>query len=386
MRLPDSYDIRIASGEIEADVAQRACVQRLADLARELAGYALPAQRGLLDRLLGRGQPVSRPRGIYIWGEVGRGKTMLMDLFFNAAPVTHKRRVHFHAFMSEVHARIHAFRQQAAAGGPQSGDPVLPVAQALAQEAVLLCFDECVVSNIVDAMLLGRLFTALFAAGVVVVTTSNVAPTDLYKDGLSRAAFLPFIALVEHELDVVELTARTDYRLEKLAGQPVWYTPADALARTALDRMFLSLTGQAVGAPVVLQVLGRTIQVPQAAHGVARFSFANLCEEPLGAADYLTIARDFHTLILDDIPLIEAENRNVARRFTTLVDTLYDQNVKLLASAAGAAPDIYRDGTGREAFEFQRTVSRLADMGSLDYLAQAHGRRAKLDVSGIVET
>ena len=382
MGLTETYAARVRDGQLEADAAQRACVNALARLADALTGYVLPGQRGFLDRLFGRAAPAEPPRGLYIWGEVGRGKTMLMDLFFHAAPVLHKRRVHFHAFMGEVHARIHALRQSAT----HNGDPVLPVAAALAQEATLLCFDECVVSNIADAMLLGRLFAALFAAGVVVVATSNVAPADLYKDGLNRALFLPFVALLEQHMAVVELAARTDFRLEKLAGWPVIHTPADAAARSALDRMFASLTGLQHGAPRTITVLGRALHVPQAANGVARFDFAQLCGQPLGPTDYLAIARDFHTLVLDNVPVIALDNSDVARRFITLIDTLYDHHVKLLMSAAAQPEALFAATTGREAFEFQRAVSRLSDMRSLDYLGAGHGRRGGIDTTGIVET
>ena len=381
MSLKDRYSSLVAQGRIEDDPAQRACIVRLAQLARELRGYVPAPQRGFLDRLLARTSNV--PRGLYIWGAVGRGKTMLMDMFFARAEIEPKRRVHFHAFMADVHARIHKFRQSQEGG---AGDPAGPVAAALAQEAALLCFDEFVVTDIADAMLLGRLFQALFAAGVVVVATSNVPPQQLYKDGLNRSLFLPFIVLLEQRLDIMELAARTDFRLEKLAGAPVWHVPADAAASNALNAMFAALTGEARGAPRTLSVLGRAIPVPQAALGVARFSFADLCELPLGGAEYLAIAREYHTLILDSVPVIAPDNRNAARRFITLIDTLYDHRVKLVASAAAQPQALYAASEGREAFEFQRTASRLIDMRSRDYLAHAHGRRGAVDATGIAET
>ena len=377
MSLADRYTSLVEQGRLEDDPAQRACIEKLTQLTRALRGYVPAPRRSLLDRVLSRGPPL---RGLYIWGGVGRGKTMLMDMFFARAEIKPKRRVHFHAFMAEVHARIHAARQS------NAGDPVAPVAEALAQEASLLCFDEFVVTDIADAMLLGRLFQALFSAGVVVVATSNVPPQGLYRDGLNRSLFLPFIGLLEERMEVVELKARADFRLEKLSGWPIWHMPGDSAARKALDLMFLSLTGLEHGAPQELHVLGHALPVPQAASGVARFAFADLCERPLGPADYLELARAFHTLIIDDIPLISADNRNAARRFITLIDTLYDHRVKLLASAAGEPRALFQAGEGHEAFEFQRAISRLIDMRSADYLAQAHGRRAAAHVTGIVET
>ena len=378
MSLADRYTSLVAQGRLEDDPAQRACVEKLTQLTRALRGYVPAPRRSLFDRVLSRGGMA--PRGLYICGGVGRGKTMLMDMFFARAEIEPKRRVHFHAFMAEAHARIHAQRQ----GG--EGDPVAPVAEALAHEATLLCFDEFVVSDIADAMLLGRLFQALFAAGVVVVATSNTLPQGLYKDGLNRSLFTPFIALIEERMEVMELKARADFRLEKLAGLPVWLTPADAVARASLDKMFTSLTGVARGGARQLPVLGHALGVPQAADGVARLNFADLCERPLGAADFLALARDFHTVIIDAVPVISADNRNVARRFITLIDTLYDHHVKLLASAAAEPAALFVGGDSREAFEFQRTASRLIDMRSQDYLAGAHGRREAAHVTGIVET
>lgn len=386
MDLSHSYASLVAQGRLEDDPAQRSCVARLEQLALALAAYQLPAQRGFLDRFFGLGHTSPPPRGVYIWGAVGRGKTMLMDLFFAGAPTLRKRRVHFHAFMADIHARIHVFRQHEAQAATRNGDPVIAVAADLAQEVTLLCLDECIVTNIADAMLLARLFTTLLAAGVIVVTTSNVAPRDLYKDGLNRALFLPFIDVLEQQLDVVELAARTDFRLEKLAGGPVFHVPADAAARRALDRAFLGLAGHAQGTPLALRVLGRTVMVPQAAQGVARFDFSDLCAQPLGAADYLAIAQDFHTVILDAVPVIAADTADIARRFITLVDTFYDHHVKLLMSADAAPRELFAQGSGREAFESRRTVSRLIEMQSRDYLGAAHGRRRGVDTSGIAET
>jgi cell division protein ZapE len=314
---------------------------------------------------------------------------MLMDLFFEGLPVRRKRRVHFHAFMSDVHERIHAHRRAVKEGRATDDDPIRPVAEALASEAWVLCFDEFAVTDIADAMILGRLFTALLGHGVVVVATSNVEPQRLYEGGLNRSLFLPFIELLESRMAVLRLDSRTDFRLEKLAGSPVYHVPANDAARAALDDSFRRLTGQARGRPVTLTVKGHAVEIPQAAAGVARASFADLCAKPLGAADYLAVARDFHTLILEGIPRMNLENRNEAKRFIILVDALYDRRVKLLASAEAEAPELYRAESGREAFEFDRTVSRLIEMRSEEYLSLPHGRPDSADSgssAGLVET
>ena len=383
MRLTERYAALVAQGRLEDDAAQRATAARLDALGSALEDYKPANHGGLIGWLAGRGHEA--PRGLYIWGGVGRGKTMLMGLFHAAAPVQLKRRVHFHAFMQEVHARIHAFRAAQDRQGTR-GDPVGPVAAHIAAEAVLLCFDEFVVTDIADAMLLGRLFAALFSAGTVVVATANVPPRGLYKDGLNRSLFLPSIALIEEHMEVMELAARTDFRLEKLAGAAVYHVPADAAARAALDMLFATLTGGQKGAPVTLTVLGRALVVPCAARGICRFSFDELCRRPLGAADYLALAHRFHTLFIDDLPIMAADERDVARRFISLIDTIYDHRVKLVASAAAQPNALYRATEGREAFEFLRVVSRLIDMRSADYLAHAHGRQAMVEAAGIVET
>ena len=292
------YRALLSEGKIEADPAQAELAARLDGLAQRLQGYR-PAQRlSVFGRLIGA-KPVEPPRGLYVHGEVGRGKTFLMDLFFQAADVAPKRRAHFHAFMADAHARIHAWRQQRKRGEVAGDDPIAPVAAALAAEASLLCFDEFSVRDIADAMILARLFGALFAAGVVVVATSNVAPDDLYKDGLNRALFLPFLALLGERMEIVELGARTDYRLQKLRRAPVYYCPDDARADAAMDETFLRLTGQARAAPRELELLGRKLAVPEAVDGVARFGFDDLCRRPLGAADFLEIAQQFHTVFVD---------------------------------------------------------------------------------------
>jgi cell division protein ZapE len=384
-RLSDRYQTLIRGGRFERDPAQEELVQRLDALAARLEGYRPAKKAGALGWLFAaRSEPI---RGLYIWGSVGRGKSMLMDMFFETAQVQRKRRVHFHAFMADVHARIHAWRQERKAGRVNGGDdPIAPVAEALAREAWLLCFDEFTVTDIADAMILGRLFAALFEQGVVVVATSNVEPDELYKDGLNRALFLPFLALLHKHMDVVRLEARTDFRLEKLRDSSVYYVPADPRAHAGLSQAFEALTGRQHGTPTTLRVLGHPITVPEAAANVARFSFADLCEKPLGATDFLALARTFHTILLDDIPIIQGNQRNEAKRFINLVDALYDGHVKLIASAAAEPQDLYLGRGNREAFEFERTASRLIEMRSPEYLALPHGTAKRADVTGLVET
>ncbi|MCB8818994.1 cell division protein ZapE [Microvirga rosea] len=382
------YDALVRSGAIERDPAQIQLIGRLDALAEELSGFRLARKNSALGWLFGKRNPAP-PKGLYVWGSVGRGKTMLMDLFFEAVAVRRKRRVHFHAFMADVHERIHAFRQKLKTGEARGDDPIAPVAADLAKEAWVLCFDEFAVTDIADAMLLGRLFTALFAQGVVVVATSNVEPDRLYEGGLNRTLFLPFIGLLKERMTVLKLEARTDFRLEKLAGSPVFYAPADDGSHTALTQAFRRLSGREKGAPVTLTVKGHPVEIPEAAGGVARARFADLCSQPLAAADYLAIAEKFHTLILEDIPRMTFERRNEAKRFILLIDALYDAHVKLLASAEAEAPELYQADTGREAFEFDRTVSRLIEMRSEEYLSLPHGRADSVDsgqTTGLVET
>jgi len=381
------YNALIASGAIEADPAQAEVAEAFAELERRLAGYKPSRKQGLFGRLFAdKEEP---PRGLYVHGEVGRGKTMLMDLFFQHSPAVHKRRAHFHEFMADVHERIYNYRQSIARGEIVDGDVIALTAASIFDEAWLLCFDEFHVTDIADAMILGRLFAKLFDLGTIVVATSNVAPDDLYKGGLNRALFLPFIAQIEAHMDVLRLDARTDFRLEKLAGVKMWLVPPDDAAGTALDAAWARLTGGAPCKPRDISIKGRTLHVPCSAHGVARFSFADLCEQPLAAADYLRIAREYHTIILDHIPVMTFDNRNAAKRFIILIDTLYDINVKLIASADAEPDALYRAEQGYEAQEFSRTASRLIEMRSQEYLARPHGAahsQASGSSSGIVET
>jgi len=365
LSLLDLYHEKIALGEIGADPAQARAAQHLQRLGDALTEWR-PGKKAGAFAFLGVGKPVTPPEGVYLWGGVGRGKSMLMDLFFASAPVALKRRVHFHAFMQETHERIFKWRQREKNGEVKGDDPVLPVAQALAREATLLCFDEFQVHDIADASILGRLFTALFDLGTVVVATSNRAPDGLYEGGLNRHRFIPFIDLVKSRMDVVHLDSSTDYRLDRLLGLPVYYTPLDATARVALDKAFLHLADGTPAHEMTLALKGRALHVPQAAHGVARFSFADLCAKPLGAADYLKIAQSFHTVLIDDVPRMSAERRNEAKRFVTLVDALYEAKVTLFLSAETAPEHLYEKGDG--AFEFERTVSRLMEMQSVTYL------------------
>jgi len=384
----DQYQALVASGEIEPDQAQAEVVEAYAALERRLATYNPSRKQGLLGRLFG-GKGERPPRGLYIHGEVGRGKTMLMDLFFQQSDVARKRRAHFHEFMAEVHERIYGYRQNIARGEIADTDVVALAANAIFEESWLLCFDEFHVTDIADAMILGRLFAKLFELGTVVVATSNVAPDDLYKGGLNRALFLPFIALIKAYMDVQWLDARTDFRLEKLQGVKMWIVPADSNADAALDLAWGRLTGHAKCKSRDISIKGRILHVPCSVPGVARFSFADLCQKPLAATDYLRLVHEYHTILVDHIPVMDYAHRNAAKRFIILIDTLYDNAVKLIASAEADPLSLYLATDGNEANEFKRTSSRLIEMGSESYLALPHGRKdstATGSTEGLVET
>jgi cell division protein ZapE len=361
------YDERVASGELTGDAAQAEAACRLDALALALSR---PPKRSLF------GKAPEAVRGIYLWGGVGRGKSMLMDLFFAEAKISPKRRVHFHEFMAEVHERLDVWRKMSDADRRRSpwrvkdagDDPIAPVAKQVASEAHLLCFDEFQVTQIADAMILGRLFDAVFANGVAVVATSNRTPDDLYKDGINRALFLPFIERLKARCDVVELVSARDYRLDRLVEAPVWYAPLGAGSSVALDLAWTRLTLGAEPQQCVLTIKGRKLDVSREAAGVARFTFEELCARPLGSLDYLAIAATFHTVILENIPLLTPDRRNEAARFVSLIDALYEARTKLVASAAAEPDRLYPDGDG--AFEFQRTASRLFEMRSAAYIAE----------------
>jgi len=358
------YVARRDAGELSPDAAQEDAVLQLDALAAQLADYT-PSNggRGWRARLgLRHAAPV--PRGLYIWGAVGRGKSMLMDLFFDVAPAAKKRRVHFFAFMQEVHARLHARSDGEA-------DPIPVVAAAIAAEATLLCFDELEVWDIADAMILGRLFQALFALGVVVVATSNRAPDDLYQDGLQRDRFLPFVALLKERMAVLRLDGERDYRLRRFAGRQTYIVAPGGGGQRALAAAFAALTGGADGKPVELPLLGRKLAVPRAAKGVAWFGFDELCARPLGPADYLALCETFHTFVVEGIPVMSRRLRNEARRFGVFIDSLYEAHGNLVASADAPPEALYPDGDG--SFEFQRTVSRLNEMASAEYIAARRG-------------
>jgi cell division protein ZapE len=372
----ERYRALIASDRLKPDPEQAHVAAALDHLHQALKHYKPRPARRLFD-LFRRDRTKAPPRGLYIHGAVGRGKSLLMDLFFAHAPVKAKRRVHFNAFMMDVHQRIHAWRQltpQQRAERPEFAreageDPIAPVAKAIFEESWLLCFDEFQVTDVADAMILGRLFERLFAAGAVLVVTSNTPPARLYEGGLNRQLFLPFLEMISTQLDVLELGGARDYRVERMAGLNVYNTPLGPAADAAMDGAWGRLAEGASGAPLTLQVMGRPFVVPLASHGVARFSFDALCGQPLGAADYVVLARNFHTVLVDRIPRFSDATANEARRFTLLVDTLYDEKAKLICSAEAPPADLIT--TNEKTGWFSRTVSRLYEMQSADYLQLA---------------
>ena len=365
---------RRAAGQVHSDPVQEKVVARLQVVHDQLlALQKQPVRQGFLARLGfgGSDKPADGPHGLYIWGPVGRGKSMLMDLFFADAPVARKRRVHFHEFMLEVHDRLHRRREELAAkGAPPESDTIVPIARAIAAETRLLCFDEFQVTNIADAMILGRLFETLFEEGITVIATSNRAPDDLYKNGLQRDRFLPFIELVKRRLEILELGGGHDYRMDRMRELDKYLTPLGAWATKKLDEAFRALSGGADGEPRVLRTQGRDVDVPRAAPGVAMAHYLDWCARPMGAADFLCIAEHFHTVILAEIPRMGPDNRDKAARFITMIDTFYEKKVKFICSAAASPDKLYIEGDG--AFEFERTVSRLMEMQSPEYLALEH--------------
>jgi cell division protein ZapE len=364
------YAHLVETGAVADDPAQRTVVAALDRLIDDIRTKRLARKSSALGWFFAKSRAAPElVTGLYVHGDVGRGKTMLMDLFFETVPVRRKRRVHFNAFMTDVQDRIQKHRTARKNGETKEDDPIPPVAKALADEAWVLCFDEFTVTDIADAMILSRLFSALFANGVVLVATSNVAPDDLYRDGLNRQLFLPFIGLLKRHARVMTLDSPTDYRMEKLNRMPVYLAPLSAETDRRMDETWDAVTGGAAGAPEVLTIKGRQVTVPLAAGGAARFSFADLCEEPLAARDYLAIADRFDTIFVDRVPVLDQTRRNAAKRFILLVDTLYDRHLRLVLSAAVPPNQLYAGRAGiTEAFEFDRTVSRLVEMQSREWL------------------
>ena len=364
-----------ADGKLQPDTSQELAAEKLQSLHNALAAYQ-PGDTGGWRARFGLAQRrATAPQGLYLYGGVGRGKSMMMDLFYRTAPVVKKRRTHFHSFMIDVHDRWHAWREayqerkQRRRRGTEE-DPMPFLASAIADETWLLCFDEFHVTDVADAMILGRLFTALFDLGVVVVATSNWPPDELYKDGLQRERFLPFIDLLKQRLDLLELDGGVDYRLNRLRGRPVYHHPADGAASRALREIFAELTDGSAGDTAEIKVKGRTLQVPREAHGVAWFGYEDLCEQPLGAADYLAVAKRYSTVIVEGVPRFREEKRNEAKRFMILIDTLYEHRVKTVIAADAPAERLF--DTESHAFELGRTISRLIEMQSDDYMRRRH--------------
>jgi len=377
MQAPPDYSCSVverlealsADGTLERDPQQMMVAKRLDSVLSALKARAPASKSSALGWLFAAKRKTDNPvRGLYIHGSVGRGKTMLMDMMYELAPVGRKRRAHFHEFMADVHARIHAHRQKLKRGETREADPVPPVAAALHDEAVLLCFDEFTVTDIADAMILSRLFTELFRRGSVLVATSNVEPNNLYMDGLNRQLFLPFVALLKQYTDVVSLDSRTDYRLEKTKSLPVWLAPLGPETDARIEAAWHKLTDGVTPRPESIEMKGREVPIPAAALGAARFTFHDLCERPLGASDYLAIAARYRTVFIEHIPVLAPEKRNETKRFINLIDTLYDNDIRLIASAEAMPEDLLPIRKGTTGFEFDRTVSRLFEMRSADYL------------------
>lgn len=369
------------AGSLKADTAQLDVAGKLDRILTELKSRRPAAKKSALGWIFAQKRKPEQPiRGLYVHGSVGRGKTMLMDLFFKLAPVEQKRRAHFHEFMADVHSRIHAHRQKLKAGETKQADPVPPVAAALREEARLLCFDEFTVTDIADAMILARLFTELFARGCILVATSNVEPGNLYRDGLNRGLFLPFVDLLKRHVEVATLDSPTDYRMEKMESLPVYVAPLSADADRLLDLAWHRVTHGVGEMPVSLQMKGRQVEVPRAVGRVARFTFDDLCGKPLGASDYLAIAERFDVVFVEGVPHLGPEKRNETKRFIILIDALYDASVRLFVSAVAMPEALLTEKRGTEGFEFDRTISRLFEMRSADYLALHESNRQTADI------
>ncbi|MGL1921155.1 MAG: cell division protein ZapE [Hyphomicrobiales bacterium] len=368
MKLTQAYQQLIDNGDISADSAQFAVMQKLQNLGEHLENLGnkpVPYWQKLSANFGIYKKPVPDFKGLYIYGDVGRGKSMLMDMFFDHVDIAHKRRVHFHEFMQEVHKGIHAARQLK--GKDRIADPLEPLAKNIAEKSTLLCFDEFQVTDIADAMILGRLFTQLFDLGVVVVSTSNRVPDDLYKHGINRQLFTPFIALLQEKCDVVSLEAQRDYRLDRLVGQDVYFHPLGSNSLDAMDGVWQKLTDGEDWLQTQLEVQGRKVEIAQRYKNIARVDFNGICAVNLGAADYLAMAQEFTTILMDDIPQLSAEYRNEAKRFVIFIDALYEAGTKFICSADVEVTELYKKGDG--VFEFDRTISRLMEMRSEEYLA-----------------
>jgi len=368
-KLHASYMSQVSDGHIDEDESQVQLIKMLDDLLVAADQKRLARKSSALGWLFGQKAP-AHIKGLYIWGDVGRGKSMIMDMFFEALPHKRKRRAHFNDFMQDAQDRIHAYREAFKKGEVTAEDPIPEIAEALASEAIILCFDEFTVTDIADAMILGRLFEAMFAEGVTIVATSNVEPQNLYKNGLNRNIFLPFIDLLTERVDVFNLDAPKDYRLEKLDQAPVYLTPINRASKKTFDETWQRLTGVENGSSIELPLKGRVFHVPEAASGAARLSFDALCKEARSAADYLALAYRFHTIFIEGVPVMSKEDQNAAKRFILLIDTLYDNHIRIVATAEAAPEKLYTASSGTEAFEFKRTISRLHEMQSNDYIGK----------------
>ena len=368
-KIRTAYNSMVADGTLEEDSQQLMLIEVLDDLLNSLSRKRLSSKSSALGWLFSRKEKSKeRTKGLYIWGDVGRGKSMLMDLFHDNLPHERKRRSHFNDFMQDAQERIHAHREAFKAGKTRENDPIPAVGKVMAEEARVLCFDEFTVTDIADAMVLGRLFQTMFDEGVVVVATSNVGPHNLYKNGLNRQIFLPFIDLLVEHVGVLELNARTDFRLEKLNRAPVYLSPVNVETRRIFEETWHRLVGEKTIADEVIDLKGRTLLVPESGNGVAKFNFDLLCREPRSAEDYLAIARRFHTVFIDCIPVMHREDQNAAKRFILLIDTLYDNHIRVVITAEVQPDALYTATSGTEAFEFARTISRLNEMQSVEYI------------------